>query len=126
MRRGLTIFLAVLGSVMVVAGAAGLLLGVGTVVGASPVNPNVDSEIRFFSAWYTVAGALLLRSLGRIEGATDVVLMVGAGFFLAGCARGLSWLVVGRPHGLQLLLMAIELVLPWVIVPWQRSVSRSP
>ena len=123
MRRGLRIFLAVLGSVMVVAGAAGVLLGVGTVVGASAVNANVDSEIRFFAAWYTVAGVLLLRSLRRIEDASDVVLMVAAGFFLAGCARALSWFVVGRPHWQQLVLMGIELVLPCVIVPWHRVVA---
>ena len=122
--RALRVLLGVVGTVMVVAGAAGVVLGVGTVVGASPVNANVDSELRFFAAWYVVSGVLLLKSLFRIEEAGFVVRLVGAGFFLAGCSRLLSVIVVGPPHRLQMVLMGVELVLPLVIVPWQRAVAR--
>ena len=113
-----------MGAVMVIAGLAGVILGKGTVPDAGAVTPNIDSEIRFFAAWYAGAGILLLTSLRHLESARPIVLFVAGAFFLAGCARLLSWAAVGRPHWSQLALMAVELVLPFVIVPWHRAATR--
>ena len=64
-----------------------------------------------------------MRALRRIELEAWTVRLVGGAFFVAGCGRILSWMVVGRPHTSQVVLMAIELALPFVIIPWQQVVA---
>ena len=109
---------------MVFAGLAGVILGSRTVPDPGALRPTVDSEMRFFAVWYAAAGLLLLRSVSTPEGEFDYIRIVSGAFFLAGCARGLSWAVVGAPHASQKILMAIELVLPLVILPWLAAVRR--
>ena len=123
-RRGLQALLTVMGAVMVVAGAATVLLGADSVSGEGIATPDLDSELRFYAVWYVVAGIALLRAIHRVESATFVVRLVAAGFFAAGCARVLSWVVVGEPHLVAVVLMVLELVLPVVIVPWQAAIAR--
>ena len=115
------LFLTFMGLVMVVAGTLTVLFGASSVPREGVVTPDVDSEMRFYAVWYPVVGMLLLRSVPQVEAATTIVRLVGAGFFVAGCARALSWAVVGQPHTIAIVLMVIELVLPLVIIPWQRA-----
>jgi hypothetical protein len=124
MESGLRLFVRVLGCVAVVAGAMTVLLGADSIAGVQDASPSVDSEMRFYAAWYVGAGLLLLRSTFSLELEVLVVRGVAAIFFLAGCARALSWATVGRPHDLAVVLMAIELILPVVLVPWQRAAAR--
>lgn len=123
-RRGLQALLTVMGVVMVGAGAGTVLLGAASVPDEGTITPDVDTEMRFYAVWYVVVGILLLRAVRRVESETFVVRLVAAGFFAAGCGRILSWLAVGRPHVLAIVLMALELVLPVVIVPWQAALAR--
>jgi hypothetical protein len=123
-RRGLQALLVVMGVVMVVAGAATVILGAASVPNEGTVTPDVDTEMRFYAVWYVVAGALLLRAVGRVESEDWTIRLIGGGFFLAACARLLSWIAVGRPHGSAVVLMCIEFVLPLVIVPWQILVRK--
>ena len=125
MRRNLQVFLTVVGLVMVIAGVAGVVLGVRTVPRPGEVIATVDSEMRFFSVWYAAAGVVLLRCVGRVESEGGYVRMVAAAFFLAGCARVLSIVLVGIPHPTQLVLMGIEFLLPLVILPWHAAVVRA-
>ena len=122
--RALQIFLCVLGSVAVVAGLSTVFLGVDSVLGAEEVSGTVDSEMRFFAVWYAAAGVVLLRAVPRVESERKTIAAVAVLFFIAGCARALSWLVVGRPHAGAITLMVIELALPIVILPWQAAVAR--
>lgn len=124
MRRGLQIFLTILGTIMLVAGTVTVILGAGTVLGAGAITPTVDSEMRFFAVWYAAAGVVVLNVIPRVESETRTIRAVGGLFFIAGCARLVSLAVVGKPHTLSLVLMVIELGLPFVIVPWQSAVSR--
>ena len=123
-RTGLRALLSIVGAVMVVAGASTVVLGSSSIAGVDAPSPAVDSEMRFYAVWYVVAGIALLRSLARLESATLVVRLVAAGFFVAGCARALSWVVVGRPPAFAIALMVVELVLPIVVVPWHAAVAR--
>ena len=125
-RRALQVFLTILGSVAVVSGTVTMLFGVESIIGAKPAGPTADSEMRFFAVWYAGAGVVLLRAVPRVETHSTIVRAVGALFFLAGCGRLISLLVVGKPHQFSLWLMAIELSLPFVIVPWQALVARQP
>ena len=108
-----------------VAGLGTVIFGADSIVGAEPVSGTVDSEMRFYAVWYAGAGLLLLRSSGRLEQDGVIIRGLSAVLFIAGCSRALSWVVVGEPHALAKILMVIELVLPFVIVPWQNSVART-
>lgn len=123
-RRRLQIFLTVLGSIALIAGTLSIVFGVFLLPDHGEVMPSVDSEMRFFAVWYAAAGIVVLRVVPRVEAAGTTVRAVAAAFFIAGCARLISIGVVGRPHVSQLVLMALELLLPLVIVPWQAAVSR--
>lgn len=125
-RAALQVFLTIIGLVAVVAGLATVLGGARTTVGVDAVSPTVDSEMRFYAIWYFGAGLLLLRSSARLESDRRTISLIALLFFFAGCARVLSWVVVGRPHALSLALMSIELALPFVILPWLAAVSREP
>ncbi|MFN2590132.1 MAG: DUF4345 domain-containing protein [Actinomycetota bacterium] len=124
MVRAFRIVVAVASVVAIVAGIAGVVFGESGVLGTHVVTPNVDSELRFFSAWYVVAGVLLLLALPNVEREARTVRTVFAGFFLAGCGRAISMVTVGRPHGMYVVLMAIELALPLVVVPWHGRLAR--
>lgn len=123
-RRALQVFLTIVGLVALLAGLATALFGVTSIVGAEPVSATVDSEMRFYAVWYAGAGFFLLRLVARVESERKGIGAVAGLFFIAGCSRGLSWLVVGRPHKLAVTLMVIELALPVVILPWQAAVAR--
>jgi hypothetical protein len=119
------VFLSILGFIALVAGAVTVIFGATSLTGVDDPSPAVDSEMRFYAAWYAAAGVLLLRAVPRLEGEGSLIRGIALVFFIAGCARGLSWIVVGRPPGLALMLMVIELSLPFVIVPWQARVAPS-
>jgi hypothetical protein len=123
-RRGLQTLLTAFGVVAVTFGALSVLMGGAFVLNVDSVPPSLDSEHRFFAAWYVVAGALVLRSVRRVESETTIVRAVCAGLFLGGCGRILSLITVGAPHLNYVVLMVLELVLPVVIVPWQAAVAR--
>ncbi|MEA2447715.1 MAG: hypothetical protein QOK47_1352 [Actinomycetota bacterium] len=123
-RRGLQLFVVILGLVALIAGGLAMLFGAGLVPDSGAVSANVDSEMRFFATWYAVAGFVLLRAAPKVESQTTLIRTVAAAVFIAGCTRILSLIVVGKPDPLFLMLMAIELALPFVLVPWQSAVAR--
>jgi hypothetical protein len=122
--RGLQIAVGLLGTVALVAGAAGLLWGAALVQGGEPFSASVDSELRFFAAWYATAGVLLLRSVAAIEAHRATIVAVSAAFFVAACGRALSLVAAGPPHPLYLVLMVIEFALPAILLPWHAAVVR--
>ena len=110
-------------------GCQGVLTGVAGVRDVEPrpalPSPNVDSEMRFFAAWYAGAGLLLLRSAraperhgGAIRGVCGVLLLSAIG-------RVLSIRSVGKPLPLFRALMGIEFAIPMIVVPWHAKVARS-
>ena len=124
MRRGLQVVMTIIGVVAVTAGAFSVIAGVRSVAGAADATASVDSELRFYAAWYVVAGVLAFRAARRVEAEATIVRLIAAGFFLAGCGRVVSLVAVGRPHAVALVLMVIELALPFVLIPWQATVAR--
>lgn len=125
MAKALRAVITVLGAGIVVIGLDAVVRGADAIPGTDSAVARIDSEVRFFAAWYIVAGALLFLSAVRMERMrTAVVVAVGAGFFLAACGRALSWATVGEPEPAQVFLMIVEFVIPAVIVPWQLGVER--
>lgn len=123
-RRGLQVVLAVLGTAAVVFGAQTVLTGGVLVPGGGRVTPSIDSELRFYAAWYVGAGILLLRAIPRVERESTTIRGISAIFFLAATARLLSILTVGRPHAVFVALMVTEFAIPVVLLPWQTAVAR--
>ena len=123
-RRALQVFLAALGAVAVVAGLVGVFTGPSLIRGAGAISPSVDSELRFFAAWYVGAGGLLLWTVPRVEREGGLIRGLCAAVLLAALGRVVSLVVAGRPHPLYLVLMAIEFAIPIVVVPWQAAVAR--
>jgi hypothetical protein len=125
-RRRLQTFLTSLGLVAFIAGLATVVFGVASIVGAEDVSGTVDSEMRFYATWYAAAGAVVLRSARRLDSEGWVIRGVAAAVFVAGCSRALSWVTVGEPHVVAKVLMIVELVLPFIIVPWHAAIVRQP
>ncbi|HEV3474153.1 MAG TPA: DUF4345 domain-containing protein [Actinomycetota bacterium] len=123
-RRGLQFVLRILGAVAVVFGSLTVFLGSDSVLGGGPVSPTIDSELRFYAAWYAAAGVVLLRAAPRVEAAGGTIRGFGAVLFICGVARLLSLITVGTPHPISVALMVLEFVIPAVIVPWQAAVAR--
>lgn len=123
-RRALQTCVAALGVVAVVFGLVGVFTGPSLIRDAGTVSPSVDSELRFYAAWYVGAGALLLWTVPRIEIEGRLIRGVCAVLVLAAAGRVVSLVVAGKPHALYLVLMAIEFAIPIVVVPWQAAVAR--
>lgn len=126
MRQGLRCALAGLGVLAGVAGTHDVVRGVTGVrhAGAGAPDPNVDSEHRFFAAWYAAAGVALLRAAADPERHGDAVRLAAAGSLLGALGRAISRHTTGRPHPLYTGLMAAEVIIPPVLVTWQRVIER--
>lgn len=112
MHPGLRHLAKVNGAACVGIGVVHLLAGTASVPGEGLADATVDSRERFYGAVFAGYGLTWVWA-ARQAPVDERPLRVLAGVFLAGgLGRVLSWKVEGRPHGFQLVLMAIELVLP--------------
>ena len=110
----------------VVATAAGLhtvIAGARSIARQGTANPSVESELRFYAAFYVAYGVVALHVAPRADRDTAAVRALAGALFLAGLARAGGWLAVGRPHGLQRGLLVIELAAPPLVVAWQGRVA---
>jgi hypothetical protein len=122
-RRGLQVFLVLLGLVAMGAGSLAVLTG-GAFVQGGEFNASIDSELRFYAAWYVGAGGVLLASARDVGRAGLAVRAVGALLWLGATGRLISIAMVGAPHPVFFALMLVEYAIPLVLVPWQAAVAR--
>ena len=111
------------GAVATLAGLATVVLGADSLPGAPASNAVVESDLRFYSAFYVAYGAGLLWLAPRAEREPTLVRAAAGALFLAGLARAGAWITDGRPHDLQIALLGIELALPPILVLWQSRFS---
>jgi hypothetical protein len=76
----------------------------------------VESEVRFYSAFYVAYGVHVLRTASGADLDPRGVNATAAALFLAGLGRAGAWLTLGKPHPLQRALLAIELAAPPLLV----------
>jgi hypothetical protein len=76
----------------------------------------VESELRFYSAFYVAYGLLVLRTATRPHPDPTAVRGVAGALLLGALGRAGAWLSVGKPHRFQRGLLAVELVLPPLFV----------
>ena len=120
---------------MIVGGIAAVLialshiaLGPASIPGSVPVNPTMDSEDRFYATLFLGFGLTLLWCVGSIERRGKVIRFLIALFFLGGCARAISIMLVGPPNLFFQAMTALELLLPpliWLLLNWvERPAGR--
>lgn len=116
--------LGALGALAVGAGARGVLRGAQELAGPGPVPAVVDSENRFYAAWYLLTGVTLLRVASQPEplDGRSASSVWGSG---PQPQAGSSLRQTGRPSTGQLLLLGVELTLPPVLLPWQARVAQA-
>ena len=122
-RRGLRTLFRAAGVVATTAGLDTVIRGARSVPGQTVGSPALESELRFYAAFYTAFGLAVLRVASRADRDTAAVRTLSGALFLAGLARAGGWLLVGRPHPLQRALLGIELAVPPAIVAWQARLA---
>jgi len=110
-----------LGALAAIAGARGVVLGAREVTSAGPVPAAVDSEYRFYAAWYLTAGVAVARRSPPV--ARREIHFLSAGLWTAAAGRVLSLAQTGRPTRGQLMLLGVEVALPLVLLSRQRRVA---
>ena len=115
MRRALQGILIVGGIAAVLIALSHIALGPASIPGSIPVNPTMDSEDRFYATIFLGFGLALLWCVGSIDRRSKVIRFLIALFFLGGCARVISIVLVGPPNLFFQAMTALELLLPPVI-----------
>jgi hypothetical protein len=113
------------GGVATVAGLHTVAAGARSIAGEDTANASVESELRFYAAFYVAYGLAAIRVAPRADRDSAAVQALAAALFFAGLARASGWLAVGRPHPLHRVLLVIELAAPPAIVAWQKRLARS-
>jgi hypothetical protein len=125
-RDGLRAVFYVGGLVATTAGLHTVVVGARSLPGQEVAHPSVESELRFYAAFYLAYGIAALRVAPRADRDSTAVRALAGVLFLAGLARAGGWLAAGRPHRLQRGLLVIELAGPPLITAWQaRLAARS-
>ena len=107
------------GGVATTAGLHTVVTGARSIVGQQQANPSVESELRFYAAFYVSYGLLLLKVAPRADRDSGAVRAIAGALWLAGLARAGGWYATGRPNRIQRVLLAIELLAPPVVVAAQ-------
>jgi hypothetical protein len=126
MRAALRLVVLVFGAGCALIALAHIALGTRAIPGQVFVNPTLDSEDRFYAAFFLAFGvALIWCSLDLLKrGGAFRVLLVP--FFIGGIARVISAALVRLPDPLFVALTAVELILPPLLWWWHhRTLSTS-
>ena len=96
----------------IVIGIYHFALGVASVPGAADANATADSRERFYSAYFAGYGVAWLGAARRSPiRATEIRLLAGL-MLVSAIGRVISLVHNGRPHWLQEVLTAVEVVVP--------------
>ena len=107
----------------IAAGLATVVFGSEIVRGAGASNASVESELRYYAVFYVGFGVFLWSLAPDVARRARELRWAAALLFCGGLARLVGVVVDGWPEADYVVLMAVELVLPWVLVLWQRRVA---
>jgi hypothetical protein len=100
------------GAVATGAGMHTVIAGARSIAGQGAANASVESELRFYAAFYVAYGLAALRVAPRADRDHAAVRALAGALFLAGLARAGAWRAAGKPHVGQRALLAVELAGP--------------
>jgi hypothetical protein len=124
--RLLRVLFTLIGATAVVTGLFAVFSGSGGQVDGSQAAPSVESELRFFAVFWIAYGVAALRVAPRADREIFMVRALAAFLFLGGLARAIAWIADGKPHGLFIGLLVLELLIPAVIFVLQhRLLARN-
>ena len=117
-----------LGGVVCVVSALHVVLGphadvlLGSAISSTSLgDPTLDSQNRFYGAAFLLYGVLFVYCSSDIARYRDVLCLAIGVLFLAGLARVVSIVSLGWPAPAVVGLLAVELVLPPVLITWLRT-----
>ena len=116
--------LRVLALIPIAAGLLSVVFGSDIIRDGGASNANVESELRFYAVFYVAFGVYLWWLAPRVAERGRELRWAAAVLFCGGLARAVGVFVDGWPEADYVMLMAVELVLPPVLVLWQRSLAR--
>ena len=87
---------------------------------------NIDSELRFYSVIFIFYGGALIQTARNIELHFSRIPVLLAVFFIAGLARMISYLSVGPPHLLFVVLLTVEICLPILLFLCWKTQKPAP
>jgi Domain of unknown function (DUF4345) len=120
---------------IVIAVVAGLHVAMGTnaeiLLGAHwpqgvAFDATIDSQDRFYGGAFLVYACLLWLCTNDLKRYSPVLKIMFAVFFVAGCARFVSFTLVGLPSAMIYFLWAVELLSPPVLWIWMTRLLRPP
>jgi len=112
MARSLKVLMLVMGVACAAIGVYHFVLGIASVPGEGGAGATVDSRERFYNAIFFGYGLAWIWAARQHPISATVVRWLTWIFLLAAVGRILSLLVHGQPQWFQLVLTALELVLP--------------
>lgn len=125
MKRGFQIVLFILSLIPLYFAVTGIFYGAAGLNGGEAVNPDLDNQFRYLSAFYLILTFLIWYIIPAPENHTGIFRMAIATIFLGGLARLYSYLYVGVPDQIMVGGMILELGAPLLAI-WQSLVVKSP
>lgn len=111
-----------IGLVPLLLGVTGILYGAAEHTGGEAVSTALDSQYRYLAGVYIAVGLMILWSAGDIRGRANFLRFAMLAWFIGGLGRAVSWMTVGEPASWQVSGMVVELVVPVLLLLWQRRV----
>jgi len=93
---------------------------------AGLVGADVDSEMRFYAVLWMAYGGLALWVVRDLPKRMNLLRLMLGIFWLGGLGRVISYFAVGAPHPLFLVLMWIEITLPFVLIALSYKSAKAP
>ncbi len=122
MKIGLQIILAIMSLIPLKYGIMNMINGAAAFLPPEQVTPALDSQFRFQSAYYFGLALIIWWMIPNIEKHKGLFRIIIGVIFLGGLARVYSYFTIGAPPSSMLGGMALELLLPLVIV-WQAKIA---
>ncbi|MGV9719227.1 DUF4345 domain-containing protein [Nocardia beijingensis] len=120
----------VMGLACVAIGILHIALGVDSVPDMGSAGVTADSQSRFFGAIFVGYGLAWIRAARQSPIPAAAVRMLAGIFLLGAVARFVSVAVHGWPHWFQIVLTAVELVLPpvyfWLAAADEKRLEGTP
>ena len=124
MRQVFQGFLALFGVIVIGISLAHMAIGPRAIIGGVAVNPTMAGEDRFFAGVFLCSGIALLWCAHDVQRKRVYIDLLAAVFFVGGLGRLLGVVIDGAPNPFYMAMLAVELVLPALMVVMARRVTE--
>ncbi|PIB24811.1 hypothetical protein BFP76_06470 [Amylibacter kogurei] len=87
-------------------------------------HPDIDSEMRFLAIFYVAYGMIVLNTASDLRRRMHRIPLLATVVLLGAVGRGISIYFNGMPHGIMLILLSVEIVVPLFIIMLQQRAKR--